>query len=109
MNFNKKIISFMKTILFFDIVMFFVSLLLSFFPFYFVINNSFSKEYLYLIIIFCCFLQVFIHIFCFLHLDDFNKNTWNLFSIIFTFIIILIIVSGSVWIMRNLNHHVTIF
>ncbi|WP_350030239.1 cytochrome o ubiquinol oxidase subunit IV [Buchnera aphidicola] len=106
MNLNNRIIIFMKTSLFFYIIVFLISLLLSFLPFYFVIKKTFSKNFLYFFVIFCCFLQVFIHILFFLHLNDFNKNYWNVFSIIFTFLVITIIVSGSIWIMRNLNHYV---
>ncbi|NIH41180.1 MAG: cytochrome o ubiquinol oxidase subunit IV [Buchnera aphidicola (Periphyllus aceris)] len=106
MNFHNKFLSFLKTTIFFYIMIFFLSLVLSFFPFFIVSYHIFSKNILYFLIIICCFFQILLHILFYLHLNDLNKNSWNFFSIIFTFTIITIIFSGSVWIMRNLNHHV---
>ncbi|WP_343183447.1 cytochrome o ubiquinol oxidase subunit IV [Buchnera aphidicola] len=106
MIFKNKLINFFKTSLCFYIIVFLFSLILSFFPFFIVINQIFCKKFLYFLVILCCFIQVVIHILFFLHLNDFNKNDWNIFSIIFTMTIILIIFSGSVWIMRNLHHNV---
>jgi cytochrome o ubiquinol oxidase operon protein cyoD len=74
-----------------------------------VMYNIFLANYLYFLVTLCCFIQVFIHILFFLHLNDFNKNYWNFFSIVFTTIIISIILTGSVWIMRNINHYATCF
>lgn len=98
-----------KNSIFFYILIFIFSLILSFFPFYIVIYNIFSKNYLYFFITLCCFVQVLMHILFFLHLNDFNKNYWNLFSIIFTCTVISIILIGSIWIMRNINHYVICF
>ncbi|CAL4323184.1 Cytochrome bo(3) ubiquinol oxidase subunit 4 [Buchnera aphidicola (Chaitophorus sp. 3695)] len=107
LNIKKK--SFFKTSIFFYILVFILSLILSIFPFYIVIYNIFSKNYLYFFITLCCFIQVLMHILFFLHLDDFNKNYWNFFSIIFTLTIVSIILTGSIWIMRNINHYAICF
>lgn len=106
-NIKKK--KFFQTSIFFYILVFVFSLILSFFPFYIVMYNIFLANYLYFLVTLCCFIQVFIHILFFLHLNDFNKNYWNFFSIVFTTIIISIILTGSVWIMRNINHYATCF
>ncbi|NIH16522.1 MAG: cytochrome o ubiquinol oxidase subunit IV [Buchnera aphidicola (Periphyllus lyropictus)] len=104
---KNKLINFFKNSVFFYIIVFLFLLFLSFFPFFVVKNNTFNHCCIYFFLIFCSLIQVLIHILFFLHLNDYNKNYWNIFSIIFTCTIIIIIFTGSVWIMRNLNHHVT--
>jgi cytochrome o ubiquinol oxidase subunit IV len=48
-------------------------------------------------------LQILVHLHYFLHLDTSSAERWNLAAILFTLIIILILIGGSVWIMSNLK------
>ena len=48
--------------------------------------------------------QILVHLHYFLHLDTSSEQRWNLLAIAFTFLIMLILVAGSVWIMFNLYY-----
>lgn len=46
-----------------------------------------------------------IQLFFFLHLGLENKPHWNLITFLFTLLILVVIVLGSLWIMYNLNYN----
>jgi cytochrome o ubiquinol oxidase operon protein cyoD len=50
-------------------------------------------------------IQVLVHLVYFLHLDSKSEGGWNMVAIVFSAIIILIVVVGSLWIMWNLNYN----
>jgi cytochrome o ubiquinol oxidase operon protein cyoD len=45
--------------------------------------------------------QVFVHVIYFLHMDRSAEQRWNVVAFAFTVMILVIVVSGSVWIMHN--------
>jgi cytochrome o ubiquinol oxidase operon protein cyoD len=45
--------------------------------------------------------QVFVHVVYFLHMDRSAEQRWNVVAFAFTVLILVIVVSGSVWIMHN--------
>ena len=47
--------------------------------------------------------QILIHLHYFLHLDRSAANQWNIITIVFTGIILLIFIGGTVWIIFSLN------
>jgi cytochrome o ubiquinol oxidase subunit IV len=49
-------------------------------------------------------LQLFVQLYYFLHLAEESKPRWNLTSLLFAAMVIVIIVFGSIWIMQNLNY-----
>jgi cytochrome o ubiquinol oxidase operon protein cyoD len=51
-------------------------------------------------------IQAFIQLFCFLHLGEESKPRWNLLTFLFMTLVVLIIVFGSLWIMKNLAYNV---
>lgn len=71
---------------------------------YFEANKNFIK---FLISIFAI-LQAILHVIFFLHIDLSFKEKWNLVSLIFTLIIILILIFGSLWIMNHLYHNINL-
>ena len=52
----------------------------------------------------CAVVQVLVHLVYFLHLNASSEMRWNLVTIVFSAVIIFIIITGSLWIMWNLNH-----
>jgi cytochrome o ubiquinol oxidase operon protein cyoD len=46
-------------------------------------------------------IQVFVHVVYFLHMDRSAEQRWNVVAFAFTVMILVIVVSGSVWIMHN--------
>lgn len=49
-------------------------------------------------------LQLFIQLVCFLHLGMNDRSRTRTFTIVFTLIMMLVIVVGSLWVMRNLDY-----
>jgi cytochrome o ubiquinol oxidase subunit IV len=47
--------------------------------------------------------QIIVHIVFFLHMSPRSEGGWNIMAMAFTVIIVVIAVSGSVWIMHHLN------
>ena len=48
-------------------------------------------------------IQIVVHIVFFLHMSPKSEGGWNMLAMAFTVIIVVIAVSGSVWIMHHLN------
>ena len=52
--------------------------------------------------------QVLVHLYYFLHLNGSPRERWNLLVILFTTLILVILAGGTVWIMVNLHHQMTL-
>jgi cytochrome o ubiquinol oxidase operon protein cyoD len=48
-------------------------------------------------------LQIVVHVTCFLHLDTRSEGGWTLLSFLFTTVIVVLTIGGSVWVMFHLN------
>jgi len=48
--------------------------------------------------------QILVHLHYFLHLDTSSAARWNVLALIFTFLIMILFVGGTLWIMSNLNY-----
>ncbi len=51
--------------------------------------------------------QLMVQLLFFLHLGEETSPRWNLVSLLFAALVLLIIVGGSLWIMKNLDYHMT--
>jgi cytochrome o ubiquinol oxidase operon protein cyoD len=49
------------------------------------------------------FVQVIVHMTYFLHMNSRSQGGWNLLALLFTALLVLIVLSGSVWVMYHLN------
>ena len=49
-------------------------------------------------------LQALIQLFFFLHLGIESKPHWGMITFLFTVLVIIIVIGGSLWIMSNLNY-----
>ncbi len=49
-------------------------------------------------------IQVLVHLRYFLHLDASSAARWNVLALIFTFLIMILFVGGTLWIMYNLHY-----
>jgi cytochrome o ubiquinol oxidase operon protein cyoD len=47
--------------------------------------------------------QMVVHLVYFLHMDRASSRSWNMAAFVFTLIILLIVVVGSLWVMYHLN------
>lgn len=58
-----------------------------------------------LIVLGLAFVQTVVQVYYFLHLGEESKPRWKIYSFLFTILIMIIIVVGSLWIMFNLNYN----
>jgi cytochrome o ubiquinol oxidase operon protein cyoD len=49
--------------------------------------------------------QVVVHMVYFLHMDAKSEGGWNLLALVFTIMLVVIALSGSLWVMYHLNHN----
>jgi len=83
---------------------FVLSVLLTAVPFGLVMDKGhygFGVETVLAAILVLAVVQVFVHVVYFLHMDRSAEQRWNVVAFAFTTMILLIVVSGSVWIMHN--------
>src|SRR4051812_15835234 len=51
--------------------------------------------------------QLMVQLLFFLHLGQEKSPRWNLVSLVFAALVLVIIVGGSLWIMKNLDYHMS--
>ncbi len=81
-----------------------LALILTAIPFGMVMSASFSSSVLLIGIFGAGIVQILVHLRYFLHLDASSRESWNMAAIIFTLIIVVLFVGGSIWIMYDLHH-----
>jgi cytochrome o ubiquinol oxidase operon protein cyoD len=84
---------------------FLCSLLLTITAYLLVIYHVFSNRLLIAAIISLAVVQFSVQLIFFLHLDRSSKPRWNLLVSLFAFIVLTILVLGSLWIMSHLNYN----
>ena len=55
------------------------------------------------VVILFAVLQILVHTICFLHVNTQAESGWTLIAYVFTGVILLITITGSLWIMYHLN------
>lgn len=83
---------------------FILSVILTAIPFALVMTKVISNnKTTVLVILAFAFVQVFVHMKYFLHMSGKSEGGWNMLALIFTVILVVIMFSGSVWVMYHLN------
>lgn len=83
---------------------FILSVVLTGLAFWLVMNGSLSKMSLLIAIFAAAIAQILVHLHYFLHLGSSSTARWNILSLIFTVLIMILFVGGSLWIMYSLNY-----
>lgn len=47
--------------------------------------------------------QIVVHMVYFLHMNTRSEGGWNLLALVFTAVLVIIVLSGSLWVMHHLN------
>lgn len=84
---------------------FLLSLVFTFIPYYLVVSKTITGTLLLAVILIFAVLQMIIQLTFFLHLGRGPQPNWNLFFLISTVGIILVIVGGSIMIINNLHYN----
>lgn len=87
---------------------FILSIILTAIPFWIVMEGGASKGTMLAVVVIAAVVQVLVHLYYFLHLSTSTDQRWNLVAIVFSAVIILIVVVGSIWIMWNLNYNMMV-
>lgn len=82
---------------------FVLSAILTAIPFWLVMSDVLPKGATAAVVILFAFLQIAVHTFCFLHVNTRAEDGWTLLAFVFTGILVLIVISGSLWIMYHLH------
>ncbi len=88
------------------IIGFLLSLVLTFSAYFLVTQQILTGWNLILTIAFLGILQMIVQLLFFLHMGVEKKPRWNLQSFLFMALVVVILVSGSLWIMYNLDTRV---
>ncbi len=83
---------------------FVLSLILTAIPFALVMSGAWSVSAALAVIVIAGVAQILVHLHYFLHLDTSSAERWNVLALIFTLLIMILFVGGSLWIMYTLNY-----
>ncbi|MBP0631357.1 cytochrome o ubiquinol oxidase subunit IV [Cupriavidus sp. AcVe19-1a] len=82
---------------------FVLAVVLTVIPFKLVMDGTMDKGTILWIILGMAAVQILVHLKYFLHLDTSSEQRSNVIALLFTALILVIVVAGSLWIMYNLN------
>ena len=83
---------------------FVLSLILTAMPFALVMSGAWSSSAALAGIFSAGIVQILVHLYYFLHLDTSSAARWNVLAMIFTVLIMVLFVGGTLWIMSSLNY-----
>ncbi|WP_127090224.1 cytochrome o ubiquinol oxidase subunit IV [Aquabacter cavernae] len=83
---------------------FILSVILTAIPFYLVMSGVIeNKSVTAMIITAFAAVQIVVHMIYFLHMSSSSEGGWNMMALIFTIIVVVIAISGSLWVMYHLH------
>jgi len=83
---------------------FVLSLILTAIPFALVMSGASSAAATLAGIFIAGLIQILVHLHYFLHLDTSSAARWNVLALVFTLLIMVLFVGGTLWIMSSLNY-----
>ena len=83
---------------------FVLSLILTAIPFALVMSGTLSSAAALAGIFSAGMVQILVHLHYFLHLDTSSTARWNVLALMFTLVIMVLFVGGTIWIMYNLYY-----
>jgi cytochrome o ubiquinol oxidase operon protein cyoD len=88
------------------VVGFLLSVVLTAIPFWLVMSGAIpDKQTTALVIMAFAIVQIVVHMIYFLHMNTKSENGWTVMALIFTIVLVVIALSGSLWVMYHLNHN----
>jgi cytochrome o ubiquinol oxidase operon protein cyoD len=83
---------------------FVLSVILTAIPFYLVMGDvSWSKQSIAFVIMAFAAVQMVVHMVYFLHMTPRSEDGWTLTSLVFTLILVVITLAGSLWVMYHMD------
>lgn len=85
---------------------FVLSVILTAIPFWLVMGKVLEQPSVTaLVILALAAAQIVVHMVCFLHMNSRSEGGWNMLALIFTLVLVVIALSGSLWVMYHLNQN----
>jgi cytochrome o ubiquinol oxidase operon protein cyoD len=85
---------------------FVAAVILTAIPFWLVMGRTFgSSSITAAVILAFAAVQIVVHMVYFLHMSPKSEGGWNLLALLFTVMLVVIALSGSLWVMYHLNHN----
>ena len=85
------------------VIGFLLSVALTAVPFWLVMTGALDATATAIIIVALAVVQILVHTVCFLHVNTQAEGGWTLMAYAFTAVLVLICISGSLWIMHHLS------
>lgn len=83
---------------------FILSAILTAIPFWIVMTNAIANHAVAgFTVLGFALVQMVVHMIYFLHMNSRSEGGWTMLALIFTIIILVIVMSGSIWVMYHLN------
>ncbi|MEM8877889.1 MAG: cytochrome o ubiquinol oxidase subunit IV [Pseudomonadota bacterium] len=83
-----------------------LSVVLTIIPFWMVLGQPTDNVYIALTVIFSLgAAQIMVHVYYFLHVNLKAEQGWQAMSLGFTFMLVVIVLAGSIWVMFHLNEN----
>ena len=89
------------------VVGFALSIALTLAAYFMVTHHALGRTALIVAIFALAMIQLYVQLVFFLHLGREGKPRLNLMTFLFMLLVLVIVVAGSLWIMNNLNYHMT--
>ncbi|MBT0571412.1 cytochrome o ubiquinol oxidase subunit IV [Curvibacter sp. CHRR-16] len=86
------------------VIGFVLSVILTAIPFWLVMGKVFSSSVVTSVVLLAfAVVQIVVHMVYFLHMDSKSESGWNMLALMFTALLVIIVLSGSLWVMYHLN------
>ncbi len=72
-------------------------------PFWLVMARPLPNDITAVLVMAFAVVQVVVHMIYFLHMNGKSEGGWTLTALVFTIIVVVIMLSGSLWVMHHLN------
>jgi cytochrome o ubiquinol oxidase operon protein cyoD len=81
-----------------------LSVILTAIPFWLVMSGAIdNKQATAIVIMAFAAVQIVVHMIFFLHMNTASEGGWTILALIFTLILVIIVLTGSLWVMYHLN------
>ncbi|RYF74916.1 MAG: cytochrome o ubiquinol oxidase subunit IV [Comamonadaceae bacterium] len=85
---------------------FVLSVILTAIPFWIVMSKVFDKSSTTaLVVLAFAVVQIVVHMIYFLHMNTKAEGGWSMLALVFTLVLVVITLSGSIWVMYHLNNN----
>ncbi|WP_076071804.1 cytochrome o ubiquinol oxidase subunit IV [Sphingomonas montana] len=82
---------------------FVLAVVLTAIPFWLVMAGPLAPQTTALLVMGFAVAQIVVHMIYFLHMDTKSEGGWTMMALIFTILLVIIAISGSLWVMYHLN------